>query len=1418
LRGKAFVGVAKVGAILSILLVTVFAMMFYVIPVLAAHTSTADLQPEWSPAGQNISYAVTITNFGPDTVDEVRIYKNENYTDFFCDEKPGWYYNFIKPLQACHYVHDPDKIPANETEDFTFYAVVPTVGCNLTWKFETRDENFVWRTIYDNTSVDTYTPKLTKTVTGPQKGPCPPGQGEECWVTNQTLITALINDSSGTECDSGLKYCQYQIIIDGNKTGWVDLEVKEGSVTASFELSFKEDSVHELEIECEDVSGNYLYDIEKFRVDSTPPETEKTLGDPFVGKWVNGSWVEWINMKSLITLDAVDPDITGYQCNIGVNETWYLDIPLPENDWCLNPEEFCKPIPHEGGDGGWTLYTGPFTKGEESCHELDYHSIDELGNKEEVKANCFFVDDTPPVIEWKEHGYPSYKDFDPTTNTTFHWVTQDTNITIFCNDPEPHPVEMETLFYRFSKWSEGFGKGNVTYSQMYSADASQGPVIINFDDDCWRDLEYSCSDGLNNTGDEHLQYYIVETVPPVIEKDVIGPQSGDCPPELPGDICYVQMDQTIINVKVHDPEPHPSNSVECEWGYEWEGKYYFGGEEQGEVTVEWNITFEEDSSHNLLIECWDKLDNYVFDNETFLVDGKPPETTKDYGEPFVEEDGYHWINSSTPVTFFAEDEKIGVDEIVWRNTVITNISWDDCYAECDLDGEGNWTHEGNVDPHNANVTIFKPEESCHVIEFYSVDLLGYEEQKHKQCVFVDNTPPEGIKDVGKPNLPAKGDYDYYVSQETDIKLDCNDIGDHPVDDETVYWQIGWYVNGSWTYEEWEDSSELPVVINFEEDSNHSLEFFCTDALGNKNMNHLEKFHVETEPPTSQKSYLGPFYTDFVSDWIDTASTIEIIAYDPKPHPSGVSAVWYRYYQVDDSYCWDPVENCFPDYPDNGYKNFTEPFGIPNESCYIIEHFAEDNLNNKEDLKWQCVFVDKTPPVTNKTYIGPYFEEEGVEWINLDTEMELSAYDPEPHPSGVRDTWWRMTMMGSNDPCWDPEICEQQNGTGDFIFYSGPFSSQQESCHLIEYKSIDNVEKVEETKKQCVFVDNTAPMTLKDVGEPKDPWTPGMNGDDNSTFYPEANTECNQGMACWEVTTMTPIYLGCNDTGSHPVDHEEVCFMVDFDGDDLTEDYCDLYEGNMVEGYCCVDESPVLFTFGEESEHMLDFYCIDALGNNGKAYSHKEYFKVEGSAFEIEINKKWNLISVPFVLMNDTPEHLFKDIEDDIVSVWTYERDGNEWFVYTPDGVENDNLEHIIPGWGYWVFAKDDAMLLIGGDLFFHGKTPPSKDLTKGWNLIGEYGNYEDDPGSSGHIGDPILAYYGPDQNGRIIGCSLNSLTDTGQGYPLWSSLYTYWEPYNPDQWEFRDFYDYMDPGAGYWIEINEDDLYAWSTTCSPLIV
>jgi len=1473
----------------------IFGLMFCLllagITVVSAdtHTSSADLQPEWSPAGQNVDYTVTITNYGPDAVDEVRIYRNMQYTNFQCDEKPGWEYNFIVAKQACQYVAENSSyyITAGNNDSFTFSATTPDSGCEWVWEFESRDVTYPatgWiQFLNDTTSVDDLAPNITKTVTGPQSGHCPPGLGDECWITQSTVINISVVEQ-GVCGVSGLDFCRITYTVDG---GVPQLEVYadlDGETSWNYSMSFAEDSVHVLNVTCADIAGNKVEDIETFKVDSTSPNTTKTYGDPHYPPGINSGapYPHWITTSTPITLTPVDG---GNICHIDNVTTYYRNFIVrgPGELACWN-STYCHPEWYGDPDVPFIVYKGPFYKENESCHVIEYYSVDGLGNTEEIKWQCVFVDDTPPNGT-KEVGDPKVPcDPGDPSNCTY-WVRDHvTEINLTCEDQDPHPVDHEEVCYKVSL--DGSDVTNQYCTEPLEAGwcCVDSPKTIIFEEDSVHDLEFYCRDALGNAGEiDGPEYFRVDSQPPIINKTIEGPQVGDCPPEEEQD-CWIKdweyENGTTIHIEAYDNETYVCavDNVTCDWWY-YLNDTYMGGE--SELTPPFDIKFYEDCEHKLHIKCCDALDNCYEDNETFIVDSTPPETTKTYGEPqkvdsvcvdYCEtqcsmlitnlnsgyeqcvEDCKHslctwWITSNTPVNLTAEDEKVGVDKIYWRN-----LYFPENHEICDLSNNmvvpvgaelsrtivPNFCHPEHYSGlvvnysklgwNEYNGSFYKEPESCHVIEYYSVDKLGNEEIMKWQCVFVDNTPPNGTELVGDPSIfVGEAGLDWWVSQDTSIIVDCIDQEPHPVEQETVCFRVSYdedpdgyvtdeyceYHNGSMAGDDYccIYVGDEPFEFHFMEDSVHDLEFYCMDHLGNKEEgDFLEYFKVDTEAPNTTKTYVGPHYVDENgTEWIDGVTEVELTAVDGGEICAvGVNQTYWKNILLDDPKDWHfCYENCtlWAPNPTGGFNVYEGRFNKTEESCHIIEYYSVDDLGNQEDIKWQCVFVDKTPPKIHKDYHGPYFEENGVEWISSETNISLYAYDSEPHPSGLKEFSYRITLVGDGN-CTNDSICQEAEGSGGWTtVYTNVTEAKinEQSCHLIEIKAIDNVDK-ESLHKQCVFVDNTPPTPKKTVGDPKTEW------DGQGADYYEIADLCWNGQVdeieCWKVTTMTPIELECNDPEPHPVDHETVCYSVEVDAVDVTEDYCANVTGgtyNETTGYCCMNHTIDKFYFTEETEHNLEYYCVDALGNIGPV--DEEKFKVEGISFNITINKKWNLISVPFVMLDDSIDEVFNDTAEDIISVWTYDAGADEWYVYTP-GPGADTLSEMKPGWGYWVLAKNDTMLLIGGSLFSPATTPPSKGLVAGWNLIGHYGNEDE-------WGNPLYSYNGPNLggDGRPVYCSLYSLLNTFVGYPKWSALVTYWEPDNPNQWKYLNSGNYMNPGAGYWIEMDEEDIYTFSTEC-----
>ena len=534
----------------------------------------------------------------------------------------------------------------------------------------------------------------------------------------------------------------------------------------------------------------------------------------------------------------------------------------------------------------------------------------------------------------------------------------------------------------------------------------------------------------------------------------------------------------------------------------------------------------------------------------------------------------------------------------------------------------------------------------------------------------------------EPSEQCELDIDYYITSETEINLTCEDQEPHPVGGETLHWQLfysedcldandeGWDL----IEENWEEDGEL--TLSGLQSSCHKLEYWCEDKLGNKEELQVEIDAVDNTPPVITKTIYGPQFgecppepygPEVESLWIDgyeycfvdTATTLQVDAVDPEPHPvNDVMCDWY--YKVYSDYdvleALDTIE---------GGVGIKAPFNItfPEESIHHLWIECYDALwNTAEDH--EVFIVDKTPPVTFKELGRPQFtcydwcyaecyandspnpgqecveqclvdecssneyeyvseELKGVEylteyfpiWISNETPIWLFAQDQYPHPSGVKELNYRVTLVG-DEACESVQRCQELDGEGEWLqgeyYDEAHFEIEEESCHLIEYWAVDNVEKTEEVNKQCVYVDVTPPTTDKLVGEPKI-----LCEGDEEQCGPETEWDA------YYVTSDTNITLSCNDPEPHPVDHSELCFAVSWHVDEreckeaygewdeskgwcwLTDEYAPEY-GDVLPipydevDYYCVDleDEEFVFNFKEDSLHNLEWFCQDALGNKG----------------------------------------------------------------------------------------------------------------------------------------------------------------------------------------------------------------------------
>ncbi len=502
-----------------------------------------------------------------------------------------------------------------------------------------------------------------------------------------------------------------------------------------------------------------------------------------------------------------------------------------------------------------------------------------------------------------------------------------------------------------------------------------------------------------------------------------------------------------------------------------------------------------------------------------------------------------------------------------------------------------WLHCSDLE---ASINLTELEEGTHYIN----QIRGKDTVENWGKVWNQNFNYSFIKDTKAPKTDkvlnpfedksvtcnidsAKGevltDGCYYVKQGTTITLDANDF--NPDDDtnngynhlpgeysdEVIIHWIVWYKLNSgdvWVIDQQGTSNpNEPVVITLDKDSYHLIEYWATDGCSWEEQHHFELDIVDTQAPELTKEIIGPqFYNETENKtYIDGVTEIVLTCVDPEPHPVNDVTIYYRYF-VDDILT-------------QNWTMYETSIIFQEESKHTLQYYCEDALGNTNGTMQQPYqeidYVDHTKPVTTKEYGTPFVHPTGAfpKWITSQTLITLTADDGNDiHDSGVNTTYWRNTIVPEVF-CWTPDSgCSTAKGSGDWNVYTGPFTKPKESCHLIEYYSVDNVNKTEEVKKQCVFVDNTPPVTTKEIVGPK---------------YPENCLSLGQAGECW-ITNDSIIRLNCSDQLPHPVN-------------DVTLHYRTFLDGEILENWT-EEDGYVEIQFDEDSNHTVEWYCEDALRN------------------------------------------------------------------------------------------------------------------------------------------------------------------------------------------------------------------------------
>ncbi|MCD6171317.1 MAG: hypothetical protein J7J36_02735, partial [Thermoplasmata archaeon] len=562
--------------------------------------------------------------------------------------------------------------------------------------------------------------------------------------------------------------------------------------------------------------------------DTTPPTTTKVVGQPKYGALP--PYNQYVTTHTPIWLNASDGANES-----GLNATYY-------RIWYNNVWHPANSTDYYGGNHNitligstyWYVYYkngsisfGPIYFTEECHHKLQFYSIDNAGNNENVTTQDHYVDDTPP------QSYLIVQDPKWPQNQGATFVTTSTVITLGANDIYGS-CNVGSFYMHWRIW-------NGTWTPWHVG--SRGEVInITFNEECKHYIEYYSEDNLGNVETTiHNRTFYVDESPPTSSIELGNPSYGNC-----------ITSQTPIWINATDPNA-PCNSDNNSI------YYHIWNSTSGWTT--WMHTVHANLMTYIKDECKHYIEYYAVDalgntestihNITLYVDDSTPVIVKTVGNPNVTvAPGEYYVTTSTPIIINATD--VGCCPGMTVEYKVDSGAWNDITSSL---------------PFTYQFTT----EGLHTLYIRAYDNLGNIAYDN-ETFHVDNSPPAINKTVGNPNCNISST-EYCVTTSTLITINASDEAGL----KNVSYRI-WY-SGTWT--SWQNiTSLLPYTFTFTEECEHYLEIYVEDDLGNDQVDN-ETFYVDDTTPVINKTVGDPNITGSGTPdyWVTTSTPITIDASD-----------------------------------------------------------------------------------------------------------------------------------------------------------------------------------------------------------------------------------------------------------------------------------------------------------------------------------------------------------------------------------------------------------------------------------------------------------------------------------------------------------------------------------------------------------
>jgi len=406
------------------------------------------------------------------------------------------------------------------------------------------------------------------------------------------------------------------------------------------------------------------------------------------------------------------------------------------------------------------------------------------------------------------------------------------------------------------------------------------------------------------------------------------------------------------------------------------------------------------------------------------ADGTAPTTMIEYGNTVVHTNqGKINIGGGAAITLIAKDALSGIEAIYY-----------------------------SID--NATYSIYKEAikleaEKEYVLRYYSVDNVGNVEKPHELAIVYDKSIP-----VSK--LEVEGDkFENILSSRSKILMLTEDAG---VGTKHIYYSID--QGPVKTY-------SSPLLIANISQGEHTLTYYATDLVGNKEAEKKFDFYVDKTPPTIIEEIVGSSFFSGDREFSSGKTKLKLTSFDNK---AGVKEVRYSI---------------------NGgeFQLYDKPVLLTQSSGVLdIKSYAVDNVNNRSNSqaaneKTKIPYIDLSGPQLSHSYNGPKFITRDTVFISSKTKIALKGNDAE---AGMHHIEYSVNGSGPKE-------------------YTQTFSIETEGYSVVDFTGFDNVDNSSLSSFGCK-IDNT--------------------GSEISIMFGTASTGTNEGLMIYP--THTVLFVSATD--------------------------------------------------------------------------------------------------------------------------------------------------------------------------------------------------------------------------------------------------------------------------------------------------